>query len=1165
MTFLFDFSRLTLLKIKNGNSFKPVAQTTKNDAGTSTTHIPGPITTEEKAQKKNDVKAKSMLLKEDLNSKFLRGLPSEWNTHVMVWRNKFDLDTMSIADLYNNFKIVEQEVRGTTSSNSCSQNMAFVSSPSTNNTSEIHTAYGVSTAGTLPSTFSTQLVYEDLEQIHEDELEETDSKWQLALLSMRAKRFFLKTRKKITINGSDTTGFDKSKVECYNCHKMGHFARECRWPRNQDSRNRYEKSSRRNVHVKETHLKAMVAIDRVGFDWSYIAEDEAPTNMALMAFSDSEVYTNNTCLKTCLKSYETLKKQYDDLLIEFNKSEFNLVTYKTGLASVEEQLFFYKKNEVLFSKQIVVLKRDISYKYSKVSVLKRELEKFKQEKESNQPKVKNFDSSFKSLNKLIGSPIHDNSKKGLGYESYHAVLPPPIGLFSPLKLDLSNSGLEELKKPEIQSYRHKSCKTESKNASKDIPNELWESSDAPLVKDRVSYNKDCSVESPVVVEKKIVVPTITKAEFVRPKQQEKTVRKPVKGEKMVEELQVKKLSKLGLFKVPRRNNMYSFDMKNIVPKESLTCFVAKATLDESMLWHRRLGHINFKNINKLVKDNLVRGLPSKHFENDQTYVACLKGKQHKASCKFDGKADEGYFVRYSMNSKAFRVHNIRTKRVEENVHIEFLENKPIVANAGPKWMFDIDMLTESMNYVPFIAGLNSDDFAGSPLFDSSPKISSNAGKKHDEVLDKEKEDDFTNLESSIHVNPTPTTRTHKDHPLKQVIGSLNTPMDVKSAFLYERIKKEVYMCQPPGFKDLNHLDKVYVDDIIFGSTKKELCTEFERLMKDKFQIRSMREITLFLGLQVKQKKDGIFISHDKYVVKVLRKISFLDVKSANTPVDMEKTLVKDADGDDVYVHLYRSMIGSLMYLTTSRPDIIYLKGHPKLGLWYPIDSPFELVAYTDSDYARASLDTKSRTGGCQFLGSRLISWQCKKQTMVATSTTQAEYVAAASCCGQVLWIQNQMLDYGLSLGSKCGALRKKYGAFGELMWVTDMSKVDKINGKKKKTKHGNEKSVKRQSEVERSFACCDLGSRSLNHYPLCRLAILCHHPHAHDLESLLTISPSTYALLLDRFDNNVSFEEEVVYQRLRKTLTHVLELSSCIYLDDRAWGVLNFDSAGVRL
>ncbi|GJR22035.1 putative ribonuclease H-like domain-containing protein [Tanacetum coccineum] len=252
-----------------------------------------------------------------------------------------------------------------------------------------------------------------------------------------------------------------------------------------------------------------------------------------------------------------------------------------------------------------------------------------------------------------------------------------------------------------------------------------------------------------------------------------------------------------LLKIPRKDNMYSFDMKNIVPKESLTCLVAKATLDKSMLWHRRLGHINFKNINKFVKDNLVRGLPTKHFENEQTYVACLKEKQHRASLdkkvkiirsdngtefknkvmddfcrekgikreysiaktpqqngvaerrnmtlieaartigfkpalsfmrpfgchvtilntldslgKFDGKSDEGFFVGYSLSSKAFRVYNTRTKRVEENLHIGFLENKPMIEGNGPKWLFDIDSLTQSMNYVPVTAGTISNESAG---------------------------------------------------------------------------------------------------------------------------------------------------------------------------------------------------------------------------------------------------------------------------------------------------------------------------------------------------------------------------------------------------------------------------------------------------------------------
>nr|GEY23892.1 putative ribonuclease H-like domain-containing protein [Tanacetum cinerariifolium] len=286
-------------------------------------------------------------------------------------------------------------------------------------------------------------------------------------------------------------------------------------------------------------------------------------------------------------------------------------------------------------------------------------------------------------------------------------------------------------------------------------------------------------------------------------------------------------------------------------------------------------------------------------------------------------------------------------------------------------------------------------------------------------------------------------------------------MDVKSAFLYGKIKEEVYIFQPPRIEDPDFLTKftkgnidktlfirrhkgdillvqVYVDDIIFGLTKKELCISFEKLMHDKFQTSSIGELSFFLRLQVKQKKEGIVISQDTYVDEILKKFRFFEVKTASTPMETQNPLLKDKNGEEVDVYIYRSIIGSLMYLTSSRPEIMfvvracaryqvnpkvshlhavkrifrYLKGQHKLGLWYPKDSPLDLMAYTDSDYAGASLDRKSTIGGYQFLRCRLISWQCKKQTVVANSSTEAEYVVASSYCGQVLLIQNQLLDYG---------------------------------------------------------------------------------------------------------------------------------------------------------
>ncbi|GJU24997.1 putative ribonuclease H-like domain-containing protein [Tanacetum coccineum] len=298
------------------------------------------------------------------------------------------------------------------------------------------------------------------------------------------------------------------------------------------------------------------------------------------------------------------------------------------------------------------------------------------------------------------------------------------------------------------------------------------------------------------------------------------------------------------------------------------------------------------------------------------------------------------------------------------------------------------------------------------------------------------------------------------------MGFIVYQMDVKSAFLYGTIEEEVYVCQPPGFEDPQFPDKVYkvekalyglhqaprawyetlstylienrfrrgtidktlfikkdkgdillvqvyVDDIIFGSTKKSLCDEFEGLMHKRFQMSSMGELTFFLGFQVQQKKDGIFISQDKYVANILKKFNFTTVKTASTPTEPNKLLA----GDIMFVVCACArfqVTPKMSHLHVVKRIFRYLKGQPKLGLWYPRDSPFDLEAFSDSDYAGASLDRKSTTGGCQFLGKRLISWQCKKQTIVANSTTEAEYVAAANCCGQVLWIQNQMLDYGFN-------------------------------------------------------------------------------------------------------------------------------------------------------
>ncbi|GJV27942.1 putative ribonuclease H-like domain-containing protein [Tanacetum coccineum] len=419
-----------------------------------------------------------------------------------------------------------------------------------------------------------------------------------------------------------------------------------------------------------------------------------------------------------------------------------------------------------------------------------------------------------------------------------------------------------------------------------------------------------------------------------------------------------------LLKIPRKDNMYSFDMKNIVPKESLTCLVAKATSDESMLWHMRLGHINFKNINKLVKDNLVRGFPTKRFENDQTCVACLKGKQHRASCKSK--------VLNPITKPLFMLHMdlFGPTFVSSLMHKKYCL---VVTDDYSRftWVFFLTTKDETSEILKnFIKEIEN-------LVDKKVKIirSDNGTEFKNKVMDdfcREKGTSEVNSQNCI-MMPIWKDTSYFDSPTKDVDnGEPKTTNDaqkqVEDSPNNENAEQERFVDDSSTKDDPDHPDKVYkVVKALYGlhQAPKRIMLKFEGIS------------------------------------------NYSDVKLCFNPVDLEK-LWSWMECDDVVYIYYR-----IYDWVFDRQRIFrYLKGKPTLGLWYSRDSPFELVAYTDSDYAGATQDRKSTTGGCQFLGNRLISWQCKKQIVVATSTTEAEYVAAASCCGQVLWIQNQLLDYG---------------------------------------------------------------------------------------------------------------------------------------------------------
>nr|GEX25954.1 hypothetical protein [Tanacetum cinerariifolium] len=499
--------------IEFGDSYKvPTSDlndttTTGGDAGTkSGTTVT--ITTEDMQRKKNDVKARTTLLlslpdehqlrfsklqvivgqlqfmdieveQDDLNQKFLTSLAPEWLMYTIVWRNKNDLDTMSLDDLYNHLKIYESEVQK--KSNPNSQNMAFISSSKHSNGNEDGNTACVSTASTNVPTASasvatisqdtasayiasqssgSQIKFEDINQINEDDIEEMDIKWSMALLSMRANKFWKKTEKKISIQGSDVAGFDKSKVECFNCHKMGHFARECRALRSQERgrKDNYRQGSKN----EEKTPKALMAIDGVGWDWredhALVADEEAPTEFALMANTESKVFDNSFYSTDCKKNNDSLKSKITDLTNELFEANNYIYHYKLAVAQLEGRLVEYKEREVKYIEKIRTLELYRESNKERIESISKQLETLKLEKDGVDGKLAGLLKASKNLDSLLESQRSDKIKDGVGYS---AVPPPAADLYLSPKKDLSWTGLPEFADDTVTDYSRPSPTVES--------------------------------------------------------------------------------------------------------------------------------------------------------------------------------------------------------------------------------------------------------------------------------------------------------------------------------------------------------------------------------------------------------------------------------------------------------------------------------------------------------------------------------------------------------------------------------------------------------------------------------------------------------------------------------------------------------------------------------
>ncbi|GJR70978.1 retrovirus-related pol polyprotein from transposon TNT 1-94 [Tanacetum coccineum] len=859
-----------------------------------------------------------------------------------------------------------------------------------------------------------------------------DLRWQMAMLTMRARRFLRNTRRKLTVNGNETIGFDKSKVE-----------------------------KPRSVPVEASNSLALVSCDGPGgYDWSDQAE-EGP-NCALMAYSssssDSEISNDLNCSKFCMETVKLLKSQNDQLLRDLEKSSLMVLGYKTDkFENASKSL-----NKLIECQIVDNCKKVLGYKnYNVVPP----------------PYIGNFMPptpylSFTGLDEFVNKPVVENSKAMSSEEEPKVVRKSDGALviedwvLDNKEEDVSQPKIEkkivktsiikkEFVKPKQQEKTaRKTVKQVEKHRQNTYSPRAHSTVKRPIHKNIAFKNSNINQRINTARDKKFntarpkaVVNAIKGNSFNTVKASACWVWKPKTkvldhGNPQID-LQDQGVIDSGCSWHMTRNMSYLTNYEEIDggyvafrenPKGGK--ITGKATKDETSgilkafitgienLVDHKVKMIrcdngtDFKNkemtLIEAARTMLADSkLPTTFWANAVNTACYVQNRVCPVTIlntidhlgKFNGKADEGFFVGYSLNSKVFRVFNSRTRIVEENLHIRFSESTPNVVGSGPDWLFDIDALTRIMNYEQIVAGTQSNSFVGTKASDNAvlkmmdPNLQEMMERRLMMIQEKEDNVNSTNNVNAASINEVNAVgrKTSIELPLDPNMPELEDynifeddedvgytqeeridyeevfalvarikairlflayasfkefvvyQMDEKSAFLYWKIEEEVYVCQPPAFEDPYFPDRVY-------KVEKALRT---------------------------------------YIL-----LRITNVKTASTPIETQKPLLKDENGEEVDVHMYRSMIGSLMYLTSSRPDIMFVvcscaryQVNPKVSHLHALKRIF-------SDYAGASLDRKSTSGGCQFLGCRLISWQCKKQTVVANSTIEAKYVAASSCYGQ---------------------------------------------------------------------------------------------------------------------------------------------------------------------
>nr|GEW61717.1 putative ribonuclease H-like domain-containing protein [Tanacetum cinerariifolium] len=717
---------------------------------------------------------KESLSQEDINLKFLRSLPVEWRTHTLIWRNAIDLEDQSLDVFLTALR-----------------SMMLSTNESVSAIADVSVASAKVPISALPNV---------------DTLSDATG-WNLGA------------------NGTTLIGFDMSKVECYNCHRRGHFVKEC------------------------------------SYDWSFQAEEE-PTNYALMAFTSSSSSSSDNEVSNSEDEFEAEPSQHDSSFVQPTEQ------VKTPRPSVKP------------------VEHPIPAANHKTSI----------PKPKTHGNSRNRKACFVLLTRSKLVPLTAARPVTTAVPQPHVTRPRPAKTVVPKPYSPPRRNINHRPSP-----------------------------------------KPCTF-----------TPKVT------------TVKAP----------------KVNAVKGVHGN-------WDIVPSGDLTCLFAKATIDKSNLWHRRLGHINFKTMNKLVKANKD--------ETSPILKTFITGIENQLSLKLKIiRSDNGTeFKNHDLNQfcgmkgikREFSVHRTpqqngiterknrtlieaaRTMLADSLLPITFwveavntacyVQNKVLVTKPHNKTPYELLLgRTPSIGFMrPFgchVTILSTLDPLGKFYENADEGFLVGYSNINSDATFKVKEPEFEGRkpESEVHVYPSSSAKTkkHDDKTKREAKGK--SPVELSTG--YKNLSAEFEYFSDNNINEVNAASTlvptveqistnstntfsadspsntvVYVVDIIFGSTNKDLYKAFEKLMKDNFQMSSMGELTFFLDLQVNQKPDVIFNSQDKYVAKILRNFSLTDKKLASTPIDTEKPLLKDPNGEDVDVHTYRSMIVSLMYLTSSRPDIMF--------------------------------------------------------------------------------------------------------------------------------------------------------------------------------------------------------------------------------------------------